>query len=74
MELMYPKNNKTGILEVLKIKTFFAALLDRLFVKFSPQILHWWHLCKVIKKSKNDLIYLSTITWLLEISEENKKL
>ena len=67
MELMYPKNDKIGVLEALKIKTFFAAQpwwtdSVRIFVKFSPWALHWWHLCKVIKKSNIFLIYLSPTT------------
>ena len=74
MELMYPQNDEIDILEVLKIKTFLAAQpwwtdLLRIFVIFSPLILYWWNLCKAIKICKHSLIYLSTITWILEISE-----
>ena len=63
---MYPQNDEIGVLEVLKSKTFFAGQpwwTDlRIFVKFSMQISHWWHLYKGIKKSKNSHTYLSTIT------------
>ena len=64
--MMYSQNDKNGVLEVVEIKTFFAIQpwwTDFLiiFAKFFPQILYRWHLCKVIKKGKNDLSYLSTI-------------
>ena len=64
MEMMYSQNNENGIFEVLKIKTFFPVqpwwtYFIRIFVKFSPWVLHWWHLSKVIEKSKNSLIYCS---------------
>ena len=55
---MYSQDDKNGVFEALKIKTFFPIQpwwtdFIKILVKFSPRILHWWHLCKVIKKSKN---------------------
>ena len=55
MELMYPKNDKIGVLEMLETKTFFAAQpwwthLLRIFVKFSPWALHWWISVRLSKK------------------------
>ena len=52
---MYPQNDKTDVLELLEIKTFFVAQpwwkdFLRIFIKFSPRILHYWHLCKFIEK------------------------
>ena len=73
MKLMYPQNDKIGILEVFKIKNFLhcPTMVDRLIKNFCKilRILHWWHLCKVIEESKNSVIYFSTITRILEISE-----
>ena len=74
MERKYPKNDKIGVLEMLETKTFFAAQpwwthLLRIFVKFSPRALHWCISVRLSKKSKIFLIYLSTITWIPEISE-----
>ena len=72
MESVYPQNDKIGLVEVPEIKTFFAAQpwstdLLQIFVKIHSADFTL-DLCKVIEKSKNSLIYLSTIS-IFEISE-----
>ena len=55
IKLMGPQNDKIGVLEVRKIKTFFAAQprrtdLLRICVSFSPRVLQWWYPYKIIEK------------------------
>ena len=60
MELMYLQNDKTDVLEVLEIKIFFVAQpwwkdVLRIFIKFSPRVLDFWHLCNFIEKQVKNL-------------------
>ena len=64
---MYPQNNKTGVLEVLEIKTFFAAQpwwtdLLRIYVGSPRGFCTDGVSRRLLKKGKNEVIYLSTIT------------
>ena len=72
-EIMYPENDKTGVLEVLKIRTFFPNHGGQTSEEFLWNYLSGFYTgglsVRLSKKNKNSLIYFSTIISLLEILE-----
>ena len=74
-EIIYPENDKTGVLEVLKIRTFFPNHGGQTSEEFLWNYLSGFYTGGISvrlskkKKKKKALIYLSTIISLLEILE-----